>query len=856
MISKFDRSPAFLPQQTDCLDESDLYQLVDDQLPDELLPTVLTHLDHCSACRARLEAAAGQKEQWQAVAQHLQPKSSEPADGQLKETLQSLKDPTRQVPCATRTGAPHDAPLEKDSRLSGRYQIIRQLGHGGMGIVYLGFDEMLRRQVAIKLIQGPLTHKQEAQERIKREAIAAAAIRSPHVVTIHHIDHIESGPYLVMEYIAGVSLEERLHSETRLSPEEIIRVGSEIAAGLQAAHARGLIHRDVKPGNVLLEDGTGKVKLTDFGLVRGLDDSWLTQDDMISGTPEYIAPEQAAGREVDRRADLYSLGCVMYVLCTGKPPFHDDTPLAILRRVQDEQPASIQVTRPDIPTALCDVIERLLKKDPDARYQNAAEVQAALQALPTTDHAHAAESPRHTKRTRRGPLLAMAATAALLVAVIALGASQANGWSNFGQLLLAANDEQPAEAPAAETDVPEEVIAKQPAAAEDVVEQEVTDPAPEVTNAAELRPAPSPPAAPIRMQIVTPEQLMQERIQAEKDSLPRDESPLLARKLLGHTGPVQDFVFTPDGKSLISCSGWPIGDRTIRMWDLETGKEVRRFDTAPVPPNPNNSGTREAPGEFYALAISPDGTKLISTSTGGAVCLWDVASGKMIGEFKGHISTVYAVEISPDGTKVLTGGRDSIARLWDLNTQEELMQLKGHTSDIRTARFSPDGSQALTTSLDQTLRLWDLNAAKPIHVMRSNNKTVTDAQFSPDGSRAVSLCAPSIDIWDLKTGKLIRQFREQGPPLTTVDWSPNGRLLITAGYGGQVRLWNPDNGQHVETMLGHRNWIWRVKFTPDGKQAVSAGGGRHGAVGGVQVGPDCAIRVWDLPKLPPRVTTP
>ncbi len=842
MISIFDHSHATIPPESNCLGEIDLQNLVDDLLPEARQQAVVAHLDNCPACRARLEETAGRQEQWQAVARHLQPENDTAAATQLKETLDNLFVSTRRLPITHHSAEA----LEAGSRLSDRFQILQELGQGGMGIVYLGFDEKLRRQVAIKLIRGPLADKQDAQKRIEREAIAVAAIRSPHVVAIHHIDQIDSAPYLVMEYIDGVSLDERIRHEKCLPVDEIIRIGTEIAAGLKAAHARGLIHRDVKPANVLLEAETGEVKLTDFGLVRGLDDCGLTHEDMISGTPEYIAPEQAAGRQVDRRADLYSLGCVLYALCTGHPPFDDDAPLAILRRTQEDEPAPIHDSRPDVPLPLCRVIERLLNKDPAERYQTAAEVIQALQSISDTNLADPpclAESPQ-----RHGVLWTVALTAVLLLAAIGLGTSEANGWTTFGQLLAMADDKEDEPAEKEVTDKPQNRVAE--------VDSDPIEALPDKTDPEPVATQPAAPTAPLRMQIVTPQQFMRERIQAEKDALPRDESPLLVRKYLGHTGPVQDFVFTPDGKFLISCSGWPTGDRTIRVWDIETCQEIRQFDTSTVPPNPNNSGTREAPGEFYALAISPDGSKLVSTSTGGAVCVWDVASGEMIGQFTKHINTVYSVEISPDGKQVLTGGRDSIARLWDLNTQEELMELKGHTSDIRTVHFSPDGSQALTTSLDHTLRLWDLNEAKQIHVMKSHNQTVTDAQFSPDGSRAVSLCAPSIDIWDLKTGKPIRQFRKQGPPLTSVAWSPNGRMLVTGGYGGQVQLWDVDSGKLLETMLGHRNWIWRVKFTPDGKQAVSSGGGRHGATGGVQVGPDCAIRLWNLPSLPPRVASP
>ena len=829
MISPLDRLPtASLPGRS-CLDDDDLNQLVNESLPSAEHAAVVQHLDQCENCRARLETVAGQQDQWQAVAKHLNPTERDLSDSKLPETLRSLKDETREIPPARASRNESPAELPGNGRIADRYQIQKVLGQGGMGIVYLAFDEKLRRKVAIKLINGPLASRPEAQRRIEREAIAAAAIRSEHVVAIHHIDHLPSGPYLVMEYIAGTCLEARLATEKPLPVDEIVRIGIEIASGLEAAHARGLIHRDVKPGNVLLEEETGKVKLTDFGLVRSLDDSGLSREEMISGTPEYIAPEQAAGRKVDRRADLYSLGCVLYALCTGHPPFQDANPMAILRQTQIEPHAPIHDSRPEVPSELCAVIDRLLQKDPAERYQDTREVTAALEGLrgkigAVTNVAPVAARPH-------GVLLPLFLSAILLMGMVALGTGVANGWGNFDDLVNQLAGEKALPSPEAAP----------PADRKETPKEEPTDAEPLPVQ---------------RIQVVTPEQLMKERIQNEKDKVEREASPLLAQKLVGHTGPVQDFVFTPDGKSLISCSGWPTGDRTIRVWDLASGEETRRFDTSTVPQDPTNSGTREAPGEIYALAITPDGKKLISTGTGGAVCVWDVESGKMIGAYKEHTSTVYSVAISPDGSKVLTGGRDSVARLWNLRTQETLMELKGHQRDIRTVTFSPDGKQALTCSLDKTLRLWDLEAAKQLHVMKPDNQWVNNVQFSSDGTRAVSLSGSSIDLWDLKTGKRIHRLQGQGSPLTTVAWSADGRLLATGGYGGRVGLWDVDSGKSIETLLGHRSWIWRVKFTPDGTQVVSAGGGRHASTGGVQAGPDCVIRVWDLPKIAPRVASP
>ena len=200
----------------------------------------------------------------------------------------------------------------------GGYEVTDWLGQGGMGVVFKAFDETLNRFVAIKLLAPQWSADASARRRFTREAQAAAAISHPHVVTIHAVGEWRGRPYLVMEHINGSSLQERLRESGPLELKEILRIGSQVAAGLAAAHAQGLIHRDVKPGNIMLENDLPRVKLTDFGLARAVDDTLLTQYGTLAGTPQYMAPEQARGEPMDRRADLFSLGSVLYAMCTGR----------------------------------------------------------------------------------------------------------------------------------------------------------------------------------------------------------------------------------------------------------------------------------------------------------------------------------------------------------------------------------------------------------------------------------------------------------------------------------------------------------------------------------------------------------
>ncbi len=215
----------------------------------------------------------------------------------------------------------------------GGYRVLKQLGAGGMGMVYEAEDPRLQRPVALKVMKPEVAKNATARERFLREARAAARLRSDHVVTIHQVG--EDGPvvFLAMEFLEGMSLDDWLKRGSRPTTAQAARIGRQIALGLADAHARGLIHRDVKPGNIWLDSAhQGRVKLLDFGLARGgsEDDHQLTQSGTIVGTPAYMAPEQARGEKVDHRADLFSLGVVLYRLTTGRLPFRGDNTLSVL----------------------------------------------------------------------------------------------------------------------------------------------------------------------------------------------------------------------------------------------------------------------------------------------------------------------------------------------------------------------------------------------------------------------------------------------------------------------------------------------------------------------------------------------
>jgi hypothetical protein len=271
---------------------------------------------------------------------------------------------------------PFLAPCNKPDRIGqlDHYEIIELVGHGGMGAVLRAFDTKLSRVVAVKVMAPELAANPTAVKRFQREATAAAAVHHDHVVTIHSVEPAHKPPYLVMQFVEGQTLQQKIDQKGALDLRQILRIGSQMAAGLAAAHKHGLVHRDVKPANILLENGVERVKITDFGLARAADDLEVTRIGLIAGTPQYMSPEQARGEPIDARSDLFSLGSVLYTMCTGRPAFRAETTLGVLRRVCDDAPRPIREVNPEIPEWLEAIVNKLLAKDPAERLQTAAEV--------------------------------------------------------------------------------------------------------------------------------------------------------------------------------------------------------------------------------------------------------------------------------------------------------------------------------------------------------------------------------------------------------------------------------------------------------------------------------------------------
>lgn len=345
-----------------CCSREQLLGLLDGKLSQYDSDLALSHIENCDVCRMSMEDISGAPSDWKEAREILS----------SSETFASQRTDDWGQSLSKRLLSPSSHP-EMLGRI-GRYDIESMLGAGGMGIVYRGFDTQLHRVVAIKVLSPTLAFHGSARQRFAREAQAAAAVVHEDVVPIYDVQTEREIPFIVMRFIPGESLQAKIDRQGALELKQILRIGKQLMAGLAAAHAQGLIHRDVKPANVLLEEGIDRALLTDFGLAQTIDDARVTASGMMPGTPPYMSPEQSRGEKLTEQSDVFSAGSVLYAMCTGRAPFRAQSPWKVLKLVEESQPKPIRELNPEIPQWLSAIIEKMMAKSPSDRYFTAAEV--------------------------------------------------------------------------------------------------------------------------------------------------------------------------------------------------------------------------------------------------------------------------------------------------------------------------------------------------------------------------------------------------------------------------------------------------------------------------------------------------
>ena len=691
------------------------------------------------------------------------------------------------------------------------YEILQVVGEGGFGIVLKGFDEKLHRVVAIKVLRPELAVNGVACQRFLREARSAAGIRHENVIHIYAVDE-HPLPYLVMEFIDGPTLQQKLERTGPLTAKDILNIGVQIAAGLAAAHQRGLIHRDIKPANILLENGVERVKLSDFGLARAADDASMSQSGLIAGTPQYMSPEQADGRPLDQRSDLFSLGSILYALCTGHPPFRADSTLGVLRRVADETPHPIRDSNSDIPQWLTAVVDRLHAKQPEQRFQSAHDVAELLARYLAELHSHgevrdpgmatelgsektfppvAAREDRSAPRRR----LPMLLTTTLLLLTFAVSIFTYRHWT--------APTSVPGESPHGES--PHQPLPAQP-----------------LPTALQLAERPS-----LLDQLQGDDDLLPTLVGKPGDAVTKEPVPgliavLADRRFLHKNGTTKGFsagvagiACSASGKYLASTAGTfdpPAGGFSsweLKLWDVTTGKLLRTFD--------DRSYTR-------ALAFSPDSERLVTAHQDGTLNIWNVEADNEPRTLTGHHGAVRAVAWSTDGKWLVSGGDDRHTIVWDAATGQSRVTFDKHKSEVLAVAFSPDNARVVSAggSGEGAIRLLETSTGTEITRLHAG-AVVRGVVFSHDGKRLTAVGEEATaHVWDLATGTVAAELKGHSGWVIAVARSPDGKSIATGSTDGSARVWNADTGVESFSCPGHSVLVHCLAFGADGARLFTA----------------------------------
>lgn len=389
-----------------------IQRYLDDGLSPQDEAAVEQHLDGCDVCRRAISESAGSGDDWTDIASALR---ADELDGNDEPVSSHPAWPLALL-------GPTD-----DPRMLGRigpFEVSGCVGVGGMGVVFKARDPALDRFVAVKVLSPQLAASENARIRFAREAKAAAAVVHDNVIAVYQVAEYRGLPYLVMPYLPGPSLEDRLKRHGAMSPEEALRVARQVAAGLQAAHAQGLIHRDIKPANILLSGETERAVITDFGLARAADDATLTRSGALAGTPQFMAPEQARGEPTDSRSDLFSLGALMFAMLTGRPPVAELSGSETVRKVGHLPPPKLSSVVGPVPKWLSSLVESLHAFDAGKRIRTAAEAERKIAAAMP----NAAKTRLHPKSHQRSTSISRLTAWAMPVGVLAVVLILASLW--------------------------------------------------------------------------------------------------------------------------------------------------------------------------------------------------------------------------------------------------------------------------------------------------------------------------------------------------------------------------------------------------------------------------------------------
>ena len=694
----------------------------------------------------------------------------------------------------------------------GDFELVRELGRGGMGIVWEARQLSLDRRVALKLLNAHTASSSLA--RFRSEAEAGARIRHPGIAAVYAVGEHDGTAFIAQELVPGnrslADRIDRLRRQRQISPRDyrqIAEVFLAVAHALDAAHRAGVVHRDVKPANILLAPD-GQPKLVDFGLARLEGKLSLSRTGTIAGTPFYMSPEQVHGRrtKIGPRTDVYSCGATLYEALTMRRPFEGDTGQVVMRKILDEDPPDPRTLRSRVPRDLAVICRKAMEKAPARRYATAAALAEDLRRFLDDEPIHARPPSRLVragKWVRRNAVLTSAGAVFLVAFVAVLWLFAQN------RAALRVGNEALAEARG------QRLLAHSGSALPE-------DPALALLLAVE--------GAKLAPGLEANNRLL--------DGLARNHE---LRTFVGHEDSVTDARFFPNGRGVITSSL----DGTVRIWDAESGTERAVF--------------REHGGAVLSVDVSPGGARIVSGDLEGTALLWTAATGGDVCALQGHTEAVTSVRFHPRGSRVATSSADGTARIWNAEDGALLGILQDPTPPdpksplgagghaLLHAEFSPDGVHLAAARHDGAVLLWDVDSGEVTTRITGNRMTTDWVAFHPHGTQVITASRDAfVRAWDVETGKETGFELPHPNVIGAAAFDAGGEQIISGGGVNNffeqgkpaVYLWSTRTGEVIRELRGHGATIRAVTFDAAGERALSCSS-------------DGTARLWDTsPRTP------